>query len=210
MTKGVPMKRLWTLVSLMLAVSVATAGTGTISIAWDPVTNAAGYRVFVGKAAGSYTLPSVDVTTPAVTLTGLDDASDYFIAIKAKASGGQLSANYSNEVKGWPRIRPDAIPVQSVPPGTTWTVVLTGANFKAPLTANLLPQTAGAAIPCAATVSDPTHLSVSCVVPATAPAGARVLQLSGESYAEASGITLGPVVMIGDVSNARRADSLRP
>ena len=85
-------------------------GTGTINLAWDPVTknvdgtdfNLAGYRVYLGTASRTYGT-SINVSNvPTYTLTGLTPGQTYYIAVTANDTSGNEST-YSNEVSGSPR-----------------------------------------------------------------------------------------------------------
>ena len=94
-------------------------GTGgpTISLAWDavttnedgsPLTDLAGYKVYVGTATGVYG-NSIDVgmatqsgNTVTYSLSGLTPGQTYYIAITAYDIDNNESP-YSNEVIGTPR-----------------------------------------------------------------------------------------------------------
>jgi chitodextrinase len=107
------------------------AGAGTISVAWDPVTDPdlAGYRVFWGTAAGSYSdHQDVGVTT-ALTLSGLTDCTTYYVAVKARDAAGNLSTGYSNQVVGLPRPVVSAVSPAAAEQGLPLTIVLGGFNF---------------------------------------------------------------------------------
>lgn len=117
------------------ALCLATAGpavAGTISLAWDPVTDAdlAGYRVYWGSASGNYT-QSVDVgNVTSYTLTGLGDCTTWYVAVKAYDTAGNESANPSNEVSGWPRPAVTASSPPSAEQGRQLSVTISGANFQ--------------------------------------------------------------------------------
>jgi hypothetical protein len=91
--------------ALVWAAALCAAGSpaaaGTISLAWDPVSGASGYRVYYGTSTGSYTA-SITTGTPSATISGLQDCSPYFVAVKAYNAAGE-SAQFSNELTGWSR-----------------------------------------------------------------------------------------------------------
>jgi hypothetical protein len=219
------MKRLYVLVSMLLAVTLSTAGTGTISLGWNapaPVgtLTATGYRVFIGTAPGAYGLPSIDTATTSVTIPNLDDCTTYYACIKAIGSNGVLSTKCGlskgsttvREQFGWPKIRANAIATQVATPGAKVTLQLGGFNFKAPLAARLLdPGSNGwPVISCATSFATCNGVTVECEIPATAPSGPRALQLDGESFGEVNGISIGSAVLIGEPTDVKRNDSLRP
>ena len=72
---------------------------GTMSVAWDSVPGASGYKLYYGTSSSNYT-NVVDIgNTTQATLT-INDCVDYYVAAKAYNSAGE-SALFSNEVSGW-------------------------------------------------------------------------------------------------------------
>lgn len=120
---------------LLLALSALLAlpvSAGTLPVAWSPVTasDLAGYRLFWGTTAGSYT-GQVDVgKVTTATLVGLPDCQTVYVAVKAIDAAGNLSASYSNEISGWASVAIDAAPPRVFEVGTNYGVVITGSNFK--------------------------------------------------------------------------------
>lgn len=123
-------KKLW----LALVCALAFAGVahaGTISVGWDAVPDAAGYKVYWGTAPGSYT-QSKDVpgqSSTSTTLTNLDPCTVYYIGVKAYDAEGLESENYSNEVSGLPRPVVSSLDPASGEQGTSRTLTITGESF---------------------------------------------------------------------------------
>jgi Fibronectin type III domain len=71
---------------------------GQLKLAWDPVANATGYRLYYGTSSGNYS-SSVDAQNQTiVTVSGLTDGARYYLAVKAYDS--TTTSNFSNEVSG--------------------------------------------------------------------------------------------------------------
>lgn len=116
---------------LLVAVSVAApARAGSIPLAWDPVNDPdlVSYRVYYGTSPGSYGSP-IDVgNTTEYTLTGLDDCTRYYVAVKAW--DGQLESDaFSNELVGLPTPSVSSTNPTSGEQGQTLTVSVAGASF---------------------------------------------------------------------------------
>jgi hypothetical protein len=118
---------------MVLAAAARPALAGTVSLAWDPVTDSdlAGYRVYYGTAPGTYT-QSVDVgNVTATTINGLTDCTTYYFGVKAYDTANNVSTNYSNEITGWSRPLVQTATPASAEQGRTLSVVITGTNFQA-------------------------------------------------------------------------------
>lgn len=122
--------------SAVLALAAAAfappAVSGTIGLAWEPVTSAnlAGYRVYSGSAPGTYT-QSVDVgKTTAATVAGLADCRTWYVSVKAYNTSGTESTTYSNEVSGWARPVVASVGPSWARQGTRLALTLTGNNFR--------------------------------------------------------------------------------
>ena len=119
--------RIWVL-AVCLALLAGPVAAGTISLQWDPVLGATGYRVYYGTSSGQYgnfmTVGNVNVAT----VTGLADCAEYFLAIKAFNFGGE-SAEFSEEISGWARPQVDAYGPAIATQGSQFTLDLSGANF---------------------------------------------------------------------------------
>lgn len=122
---------------LRIAVLVAAvcwsgqAAAGTISVAWNPVTqaNLAGYRIYSGTSPGVYTDEQDVELVPSATLVHLANCARYYVAVKAIGAGGELSESFSNEISGYPRPLLSAATPSAVERGMRATIVFTGANF---------------------------------------------------------------------------------
>ena len=80
-----------------LAVS-ADSLAGQVKLAWDPVTDATGYRLHYGTSSGNYS-SSIDTSNnTSVTVPGLTDGARYFFAVKAY--NNTTTSGFSNEVSG--------------------------------------------------------------------------------------------------------------
>jgi hypothetical protein len=116
-----------------IAIAALPAVAGTVSLAWDPVNDPGlqGYRVYYGTSPGNYT-QNVDVgNTTTHTVSGLSDCTTWYFGIKAYDTAGNESANYSNEVSGWPRPVVSTASPSSAEQGRRLDVTLSGANFNA-------------------------------------------------------------------------------
>ena len=104
------------------------AFAGTISLAWDPVPGASSYRVYYGTASGQYPT-SVSTSTSNVTLNGLQDCTNYFVAVKAVNSSG-VSDDFSNEVSGWSRPTVSSVTPSAAMQGDQLVLDVTGYSFQ--------------------------------------------------------------------------------
>jgi PKD repeat protein len=85
---------------MMLMLLSHSALAGTINLAWDASTspNVGGYIVSYGNTSKSYSF-NVDVgNKTAYQLTGLQDGSTYFFAVKAYNTTKTIQSAYSNEI----------------------------------------------------------------------------------------------------------------
>lgn len=117
------------LVALVALAATFPAAAGSISIAWDPVAGATGYRVYYGTTTGQY---SSSVTVGAVTATeirGLRNCEPYYLSVKALGPQGAISSSFSNEVVGWSRPEVTASPVLARQ-GEQFVLAIRGANFQ--------------------------------------------------------------------------------
>ena len=109
--------------------SAGQAGAGAISLAWDPVTGATGYRAYYGTSAGQYTGVQDMGSATVGTLSVPGNCTTYFVAIKAYNNQGALSGNYSNEVNGWAHPTVTTISPTTLVQGDQRTLNIDGANF---------------------------------------------------------------------------------
>ncbi|UCF69186.1 MAG: Ig-like domain-containing protein, partial [Acidobacteriota bacterium] len=113
----------------VLCSSVATAGT--ISIAWNPVSDpdVAGYRVYYGTLPGIYTQNKDVGNVTETTLTDLAACVRYHIAVKAYDTGGLESVDYSNEVVGLPRPIVSSVQPNQLEQGSAATLRILGESY---------------------------------------------------------------------------------
>lgn len=80
----------------------ASPGNGQVSLAWDTVTSAVYYSLYIGTASGAYDpMPLATVTEVAYTATGLVNDTTYYFAVKAHNAADV--SEYSNEASATPR-----------------------------------------------------------------------------------------------------------
>ncbi len=79
----------------LLAAS-GNAFADSVTLAWNKVSAASGYRVYYGTASGKYTSNKDAGNAASATVTGLADGTRYYFAVKAYA--GSLTSPYSSEV----------------------------------------------------------------------------------------------------------------
>ncbi|WP_372637381.1 S-layer homology domain-containing protein [Cohnella sp.] len=80
----------------------ASPGNGQASLAWDSVTSAVYYSLYIGTASGAYDpLPLTTVTGATYTATGLANGTTYYFAVKAHNAVGV--SGFSNEASATPR-----------------------------------------------------------------------------------------------------------
>ncbi|GBF32636.1 chitinase [Desulfocucumis palustris] len=79
----------------------ATAGNGRVTLSWNQVTGATGYKVYrAGSSGGPYTLIASGVAGTSYTADGLTNGAIYYFV--AKATNAYGDSNNSNEVKAAP------------------------------------------------------------------------------------------------------------
>ena len=106
------------------------AFAGTISVEWDPVDGATGYRVYYALESGAYNDTDYEQVgnVPQATLDNLQDCTEYFLAVKAFNSGWALD-QFSNEISGWARPVVTTTDVTAAMQGDQLILELDGANF---------------------------------------------------------------------------------
>lgn len=121
--------------ALTLSVVVAIVGSsapvlaGSISLAWDPVPGANGYRVYYGPASGQYTQSSDRGNVTQTVINGLADCTTWYLAVKAYNVIGE-SPGFSNEVIGWARPQVTSLTPSARKQGEQFTLTVTGTNFQ--------------------------------------------------------------------------------
>ena len=122
-------RRTWLTTTLMtvLAAAAGSASAGTVGLAWNPSSGAAGYRVHWGSTPGSYTTSRDVGNTTATVLTGVANCDDSFFAVTAYNAAGE--SGYSNEVNTWPRAEVTSLTPTRVEQGSQFTLTFRGMNF---------------------------------------------------------------------------------
>ena len=114
---------------LPLLLLVMPAFAGTVELAWDAVAGASGYRASYGTSTGQYTGVQDLGSATSGSLTGLNDCTTYYIAVKAYDSQGGISTVFSNEVSGWARPEVTSLTPAQVDQGDQLTLDIRGSNF---------------------------------------------------------------------------------
>jgi hypothetical protein len=114
--------------AVIFLTACATVHAGTINLAWDPVSGAAGYRVYYGSSSGSYS-QSVDVGNNTQGTVTVGDCQTWYLAVKAYNNAGE-SPNYSNEISGWAAPRVSSTTPSAAQQGAQLSLDVNGANFR--------------------------------------------------------------------------------
>ena len=83
---------------LLAAASAAVATPAmavSIALAWDATPGASGYHVYYGTESGHYSPVPVTTSSTTTTISGLQDCTTYYLAVKAFNQAG-VSADFSN------------------------------------------------------------------------------------------------------------------
>lgn len=86
------------------ALKSAFAGDGHVILVWDGVLGSNGYKVYSSTASGSYSshVASVAESVYNYDVTGLNNGTTYYFALKATNPGG--TSPYSNEISAKPQV----------------------------------------------------------------------------------------------------------
>ena len=125
------------LVGLVLLLFSGNLFAGGVNLAWDPSTssNVGGYKVSYGLTSGNYA-STIDVgNTTTSTVSGLQEGSQYYFAVKAYDSTKSTESIYSNEVNM-------IVPTTTTTPLTADFTASTTSGV-APLAVNFTPVTTG-------------------------------------------------------------------
>lgn len=118
------------ILAMGLGALVAPVLAGSISLEWDPVANAEGYRIYYAFEPGGYSDTDYfnvgNVTS--TTLDNLQDCIEYYLAVKAYNSAGE-SETFSNEISGWARPEVHTSDLTVTMQGEQVTLELDGTNF---------------------------------------------------------------------------------
>ncbi len=88
------------LVGLVLLLGSSNSLAGSVNLAWEASTSSdiGGYRIYYGQNSNNYPSTIDAGQTTSYTVTGLQDGSDYFFAVKTYDSTKTTESVYSNEV----------------------------------------------------------------------------------------------------------------
>ena len=114
--------------ALLLSAAARPTLAGEIQLAWDPTSGASGYHVYYGLQPGTYST-FVTSYSPATTLTGLQDCTTYYVAVKAFNAAGE-SPTFSNELSGWARPVVASATPASARQGDQIVMDINGNNFQ--------------------------------------------------------------------------------
>lgn len=119
---------------MLLLTTTASAVAGQLTLAWDPVANATGYKLYYGTSSTSYSA-SVDVKTATThTLSNLTDGVRYYFAVTSY--NGITESGYSTQVN-------TVVPTSTAPVATLTASPTTGV---APLAVTLTDTTTGTVV----------------------------------------------------------------
>ena len=110
------------------AVASVPALAGSIALSWDATPGATGYYVYYGTHSGSYNSVPVTTSSTSTTITGLQDCTTYYLAVKAFNQAG-ASAEFSNELSGWSRPAITSATPSSAMQGDQIVMDVMGSNF---------------------------------------------------------------------------------
>ena len=114
-------------VALLAAAAPATAGS--IALSWDPSQGATGYHVYYGTQSGTYLPTFVTTSSTSATISGLQDCTTYYVAVKAFNASGE-SLTFSNELSGWSRPTVTSATPSSATQGDQIVMDVLGSNFE--------------------------------------------------------------------------------
>lgn len=161
--------RILLIATVVAVVSAAPASAGTISVAWDPVsdTDLAGYRVYSGTSSRSYS-QTVELGLVTATTLTVADCQTWYVGVKAFDAAGNESSSYSNEISGWARPTVGSVTPNAAEQGRTLTLTITGSNFQPGAVLSFVnPGIVASAI----TVNSCTQMTATVTVSATAAPG---------------------------------------
>ena len=168
---------------------------GDVTVAWDAVPSATGYRVHYGYGSRSYA-SSIDVkNVTKFTVPGLTDGARYFFAVTAYGGAGTKASGYSNEVSG-------VVSAVAAPPAAAFTA--TPSSGAAPLAVTFSDVSTGTVTARAWNFGDGSTASTSVVAKTYANPGSYTATLTvsnakGKSSASRT-ITVNPAVPVAAFS----------
>ncbi|GAB4224901.1 MAG: hypothetical protein Kow0062_27110 [Acidobacteriota bacterium] len=110
---------------------VGPAWAGTMSLAWDPVSDSdlAGYRVYYGTAPTQLDQQKDAGLATSTTLSGLANCTMWYAVVRAYDQGGLESPLDPTTIKGWPRPVVQTVVPGEIEQGQTVTFTVSGTNF---------------------------------------------------------------------------------
>jgi hypothetical protein len=117
------------LLGCILLAGGGAAEAGTISIEWDPIPGAQGYRVHYGSESGNYSKVHKVGNATSTTIKGLSDCTTWYLAVRAH-NGRAESVEFSNEISGWPRPEVRSAGPRASIQGSRLTLEILGTNFQ--------------------------------------------------------------------------------
>ena len=91
-----PVHALFILVAFLMLNTHALAGQ--VTLAWDAVANATGYKLHYGQSSGNYSSTVDAASQMTYTVPSLTDGARYYFAVTAYGPTGTTESGYSNEV----------------------------------------------------------------------------------------------------------------
>jgi hypothetical protein len=153
------------LIAAAMLLMAAPALAGQIDLNWNasPDSDIAGYRVFYDTVPDGYRF-SIDVgNVTSYSLSGLDDCTVYYTAVKAIDTVGLMSEQYSNQISGYSHPEIASVTPSTVTPGETTQLTVVGSNFAPGATAEITSLTVNSS-----TVNSCGVMTVDVTVPADA------------------------------------------
>lgn len=147
----------------------------------------AGYRVYRGNAAGSYSQNTDVGLVTETTVSGLADCTTHYVAVKAYTSTGAQSTEFSNVVSGWPRPRITSVSPTALQQGSQATLTVNGSNFQPGATVTFADSTL---VVTGVTVSACNQLLVNVAVGAGAALGPRNVEVVNADHVFGAGTGL--------------------
>jgi hypothetical protein len=114
---------------IALTLAFLPGHAGSILLSWDSVSGATGYRVYYGRSSGQYTQSRDVGNTTSADIGGLEDCTEWFLAVKAYNSVGE-SPGFSNEIVGWARPMVTGPSPNAGIQGAQFTLDISGSNFQ--------------------------------------------------------------------------------
>lgn len=145
----------------------AQALAGQVTLAWDAVANATGYKVHYGQSSANYA-PAIDAKNQLTyTVPALTDGARYYFAVTAYGAAGTTESGYSNEV---------STVVSGVAPVASFTANPTSGA--APLTVTLTDTSAGNVTSRSWNLGDGTTAATATVVKTYSALGTYLISLT--------------------------------